>query len=303
MAALVIYPDRYIDSVLYGLRLFSLSVLPALFPFFFLSKILTSLNVSSSMEKFIKKPLHKFFHSPPAGGYILFVSLMSGYPVGAKLISDCCNSGIITEKQARNISVFTSTSGPLFILGTVGVMMFNNKLAGFIILIAHYLGAVINGLILTSKTKDNQKTTIPPPIDYDNILSDSITSSITAVAIVGGYIAIFGMLIDVLSDFSILDTAAKLLSYLFIPEKIAFGILSSFIEITRGCKILASIGSPAAVVPICAGMISFGGLSITLQSMTFLSKCKIKPLFYLKTKIVQGIITYIVATVLSLIFL
>jgi nucleoside recognition membrane protein YjiH len=68
MAALVIYPERYIQSVQDGLKLFVISVLPALFPFFFFSKILSALDVASSMGRFIKKPLNKLFHSPPVGG-------------------------------------------------------------------------------------------------------------------------------------------------------------------------------------------------------------------------------------------
>lgn len=302
MAALVIYPERYIQSVQDGLKLFVISVLPALFPFFFFSKILSALDVASSMGRFIKKPLNKLFHSPPVGGYILIISLLSGYPVGAKLVSDCYKSGLITQKQAQNISVFTSTSGPLFILGAVGASMFRDKFAGAIILISHYLGAIVNGLILTTKTYDEEKNILTNPIDYDNILSESITSSVMSVLIVGGYIAVFGMLIDVFTDFKILSFFSKTLTLFFIDEKIAYGLSASIVEMTRGCLILSQSGPPFAVVPVCAAMISFGGLSITLQSLTFYSQCKIKPLFYLKTKISQGIISYIAATILCLIF-
>lgn len=307
MIALIVYPDRYIASVSYGLQLFSITVLPALFPFFFFSKILTSLDIASSMEKVLKKPLKTLFNTPPVSGYILIVSLLSGYPIGAKLIADCYNMGLIDEFEAKNISVFTSTSGPLFIVGSVGINMFHNKTAGFIMLFSHYIGAIINGLILVNRKNQNNNArgmAIKNTPKYDNILGDSITSSILSVAIVGGYIAIFCMFVDVFIDFKVIAFFEKFLVSLAIPSKISNGIIVAFIEITRGCKNLSESGlSLLATVPVCAGIISFGGLSVTLQSLTFISQCKITPLFYLKTKLSQGIITYAVATIFCLIFL
>lgn len=306
MLALVVFPERYIASVSYGLHLFALTVLPALFPFFFFSKILTAMDIASTLEKPLKRPMRFLFNAPPVGGYILVLSLLSGYPIGAKLTADCCKMGIITQEQAKNICAFTSTSGPLFIVGSVGASMLGNKTAGFVILLSHYLSALINGLIMAKRTSPNEKTLSAPQtfVGYDNLLGDSITSGILSVAIVGGYIAIFSMLADVLYDFKILPFFSGIFKFIRVPAPLAEGIITSFVEITRGCQMLSKSGFPMrAVAPICCAVISFGGLSVTLQSMTFLSECKIKPLFYLKCKLSQGIVAFFAATVLSIIFL
>ena len=134
MAALIINPAKYMNSITVGLKLFSVSVLPALFPFFFFSKILTSLDVASSFGKAIQKPLRKIYNAPPITGYIVVMSMMSGYPLGAKLVSDCFSLGIIDENEAKSISTLASTSGPLFILGTIGASMLNNSLVGLTII-------------------------------------------------------------------------------------------------------------------------------------------------------------------------
>ncbi len=305
MLALVIFPDRYISSVSYGLQLFAVTVLPALFPFFFFSKVLTSMDIASTLEKPLKRPMKFFFNAPPVGGYILVLSLLSGYPIGAKLVADCYKMGILTEAQAKNITTFTSTSGPLFIVGSVGVSMMGNKTAGFVILISHYLAALINGLILVKRGGKGKELSVPPKFcDYDNLLGDSITSGIISVAIVGGYIAIFSMLTDVLFDFKILPFFRGIFTFLKVPTALANGIVTGLVEITRGCQMLSkSRLTLRAIVPAVAALVSFGGLSVTLQSLTFLSQCKIKPLFYLKCKLSQGIIAFFAATVLSLIFL
>lgn len=304
MLALVIYPDRYISSIARGLDLFVKAVLPALFPFFFFSRILTLLNAFSPFEKYLKKPLKKLFNAPPISGYILFVSLMSGYPLGAKLLADCYNDGYIDEEDAKNISIFTSTSGPLFVLGSVGINMMANKTAGFVMLISHYAGAILNGIIMVNRKQKSaliNKTALLPQTDGD-LLGKSILSSVTAIAIVGGYIAVFVMLADILADFKILPFFERFFHLFGMPRKISSGTTLCAIEITAGCKALCSSGYPVkTVLPVCAAMISFGGASIILQSLAFISQCKIKPLFFLKNKITQGIITYFIATLLCLV--
>lgn len=263
------------------------------------------MDIASTLEKPLKRPMKFFFNAPPVGGYILVLSLLSGYPIGAKLVADCYKMGILTEAQAKNITTFTSTSGPLFIVGSVGVSMMGNKTAGFVILISHYLAALINGLILVKRGGEGKELSVPPKFcDYDNLLGDSITSGIISVAIVGGYIAIFSMLTDVLFDFKILPFFRGIFTFLKVPTALANGIVTGLVEITRGCQMLSkSRLTLRAIVPAVAALVSFGGLSVTLQSLTFLSQCKIKPLFYLKCKLSQGIIAFFAATVLSLIFL
>jgi nucleoside recognition membrane protein YjiH len=75
------------------------------------------------------------------------MSVLSGYPVGAKLTADFYEKGLITKGQACRITTFTSTSGPLFIVGTVGIGMFHSAKLGIIILLSHFIGAILNGLI------------------------------------------------------------------------------------------------------------------------------------------------------------
>lgn len=303
---LVLYPAKYMSAVSDGLLLFVMSVLPAMLPFFFFSRLLTSLNVATQLAEYTKKPLQKLFGSPDAGGYILIMSMLSGYPIGAKLVSDCCESGICTKDEAKRLIAFTSTSGPMFVLGTMAINMLNNYKAGVIILVCHYLGAIVNGIIFRAKTLPSSTTNkadmqIPK---YDNLLADAINKSITAVLAVGGYIAIFNMLIAVFKDIGIIDFLSQALSQLGIPYSLCEGGITGMIEMTRGAYIIAESrqGLPQTL-PLLAALVSFGGLSVTVQSLSFLTNCGIKAHYYLLTKASQCVITYIIATVAVLIFL
>jgi sporulation integral membrane protein YlbJ len=304
MVMLIIFPEKYISSVANGLNLYALNVLPALFPFLFFSKILGELNFGYDLGKVMNKPIKKLYNVSGIGGYVLVMAMLSGYPIGAKVLSDLYEKKHISSSEARTISTFTSSSGPLFIVGTVGIIMLNNKLAGFVILISHYLGTIINGLIYRrKKPKENNSPVIfAPLIDSTKVMSDSITNSIISVAVVGGYIAIFNMALDVLTDYNIISLFARLFSFANLDYNCGIGFFSSIIEITKGCLIMSKSGiSIKTIVPLCTFAITFGGLSITLQSMTFLTKCKIKPAFYLLSKFTQAIISMVISLPLCLI--
>lgn len=304
MLPVVLFPDRYIGSVSAGLNLYAVSVLPALFPFFFFSKILAELNFGYDLGLALRKPLKKLFNAPALSGYVLVMSMLCGYPVGAKLTSDFYEKGLLKREEARAVSAFTSTSGPLFIVGTVGVAMLGNKTAGYIILMSHYLSAFINGLLFRAKKSESVALPAVPKINFDAMLGESMLNSIISVAIVGGYIAVFNMVLDLFFDIGLIALFARPLTLLGINVRLGEGLAAGFVEITKGCLILSQSGFGLKIVaPLCAFGITFGGLSVTLQSLTFLSKCKISPLFYLASKTVQGITAFLICLALSSVFL
>ena len=302
MIAFICSPERYIKSVYSGITLFVVSVLPALFPFFFFTKLLTGLGMSGAVSSLFEKPIKKLYNTNSAGGYIFTMSIMSGYPVGAKLISDFYSERIFTLKDCKKVSSFTSTSGPLFVVGTVGTLMLSSPKAGYVLFVCHALGAMLNGLLYRGKSAPVAVTAPLTPQRDDNFLNASITSSILSVLVVGGYIAIFSMVIDVALDLKIVDFFARIVSPLLtlagIPAQTAKPVIISLIEITRGCQSFADSGVDIKIIlPFIAGLLSFGGLSITFQSLTFLRQCKVSVPFYFITKTTQAIFSFIIALI------
>lgn len=300
MLCLVINPQKYISSVYNGMKLFVTSVAPALFPFFFFTKILTGVGCADYLGKALNRPIGALYHTSGASGYIYVMSILSGYPVGSRLIADLYDNGAVSAKEARKISTFTSTSGPLFIVGTVGTLMFRSPSFGYLMMACHFVGALINGLIYRGKKPSAAETRARSPLQNpDDLLGTSITNSIWSLLIVGGYIAIFSMVIDVLCDIGLVSMLAKpvgaLLRLCKLPPEMSEGIVISMIEITRGCSVLAQCGLPLkTVMPFCAALLSFGGMSIAFQSMTFLSHCKVGVGFFALSKLTQAIVTFLI---------
>ena len=307
ICCLVINPQRYIQSIYSGMLLFVKNVAPALFPFFFFTKLLTGLGGASAMGKALKKPVAKLYNAPKESGYILIMSLISGYPIGAKLIRDFYDNGNFTIANCKKVASFTSTSGPLFVVGTVGTLMLSSPKAGYVLFLCHALGALINGLIYRGRKSEENLMSMPSVSNDEDLLNKSITSSILSVLVVGGYIAIFSMIIDIAIDLKVVDTLslllAKPLSLFGISQEVAEATVISLIEITRGCQAFAQSGvNMKIILPFIAGLLSFGGLSITFQSLTFLKGCKIKTSYYFLVKLTQAIITFVISLAIVQIF-
>lgn len=296
LIALILNPTRYIQSVYGGFILFATNVLPALFPFFFFTKVLTAMGTATILSTALRSPVKLLYNAPPSSAYIFVMSLLSGYPISSKLISEYYKEGLITVAQAKVITAFTSTSGPIFIIGTVGSIFFKNTKVGYIILISHYLGAIVNGLIYRKKQLNNSEILQnQEKIDYDNMLSDAVTSSIQNILIVGSYIALFSMVIDFCYEINLFKFINSITQKLGINSNVFEILLVSLIEMTRGIMMLSNTSLPLLVtVPIACGIVSFGGLCVTLQSVTFLSKAKVKTGFYLLTKTTQAIISALI---------
>lgn len=297
MGFMLANPTYYLNSAQRGLILFATSVLPSLFPFYFCSLLLTYMGAVKVISALGAKPIRFLYNTPKESAYILMLSMLCGYPVGASTSAELYGADMLTREDVRSISSFASTSGPVFILGTVGSAVFNNKAIGWIILCSHYAASLINGLIYRKRTRSSNVFSLNYNIDVDNLLAHVISKSTLNMLYVGGYIVICGMLIDTLELVGLRDAL-----FSTFDADIAQGIVSAvygLIEMTRGSIECANCSNVHISLPLCCAIITFGGLSITLQNYTFLSKCQMRLDQILLRKCTQSLIAALLAFLLS----
>lgn len=270
MAFMLAKPDYYLDSARRGLSLFASSVLPSLFPFYFCSLLLTYMGAVGTISKAGAKSVKLLYNAPKESAYVLFLSMLCGYPVGASTIYELYNAGVISQKDAKCVCSFCSTSGPVFMVGTIGGAIFANQKVGLIVLAAHYAGAIVNGLIYRKKKDDSRDVrAFSSQSDVDGLLSRAISKATINMLYVGGYIVICGMIVDTLELVGIRDA----LSHLAGASEPVLSAIYSLIEMTRASIECSKCQNLQLGVTLCTGAVSLGGLSITLQNYTFLSKC------------------------------
>jgi len=281
-----------------GLKLFFTAVFPGLFPFMILTKLLTEIGFIYKLSSKLSKFSHKLFGTPGISMYVMFMSAISGYPIGAKIIGDLYNKKLITQKDAEKMSIFCTTSGPIFIIGAVGVGMLGNAKFGLIIYISHIISSILLGLAFNffskkEKTISNEKLVF---VKNKNIISNSVNETINAILIVGAYITIFYLFSEMLTLLNLIPNLAsflaKILKFTNTSKNQIEAIIYGIIEVTHGCKAL-SVLSPQNL-PIICGIISFSGISIIMQSMAFLNQTKIKAHTFICYKCVHCILSILV---------
>lgn len=304
LASLVIFfiicmlssPAHFINQSLAGLSAWATSVLPSVLPFMFFTKVLSSLDVMQTLTRPFS-PASKFlFKTPPISIYAFFMAIMSGYPVGSKMVADLYLQGKITKEEAFKMSSFCSTSGPMFIIGAVGVGMFKNVTIGYVLFISHVLGAILNGILfrnLKSKEIENKtqlEATVPQPPETKTDISEIVLNSTLSILSVGCIITIF---------FIIIECFSPLLS--FLPENIRF-LVEGSIEITKGCIDLSTLQNTHIATIFASFVISFGGISTVLQSLTMLSKLKMPTKLFVFQKFCHAVFSCL-TTILLLTFI
>jgi sporulation integral membrane protein YlbJ len=307
ICALVISPDKYIKVTFNGIIVWATAILPALFPFMLFTKLLTLTGYVEQVSKGLSKLTNKLYKVPGISAYVFLMSIITGYPLGAKITADLYEEGVINRSQAHRICAFTSNSGPMFIVGTVGVGMLISPTAGYILLLSHILASIINGLIyrnynpkeLDFKAKSNNKTSQDSESD---ILTKSMQNSISSVLLIGGYITIFFVITEILSSLQIFYPITNLFSLIGIEESITKGVLFGFFEITKGCLTIAQTSVLLPIkISLCSLIISFGGFSTAFQSFAFLNKFKISKKFFFLQKISHAILSLLLTALFLLI--
>ena len=304
MMLIISNPSLFSASTIKGLSLFFYSVLPGLFPFMFLTKMLTELGTIFKITKKLSPISQKLFGTPGVSLYCFFMSILSGYPIGAKIISDLYSKNLITEEDAKRMSIFCTTSGPIFVIGAVGVGMLHNFKLGVIIYISHIISSILCGifynLIFRSKNQTQTKIVFASNSQNNNIFATCLSETITSLFLVGGYITIFYLASEIIDTLKIFNFISSIISPLFeklnISQNQIKGLLFGIIEVTRGAKELSILSSPS-ISSIC-GLISFSGISIIMQSLTFLKTAKIKAHSFIFSKCVLGLISIFICKLL-----
>ena len=298
------FGKNFHSLTLQGINLWLCLILPAMFPYFFITAILSSLNITSKISNKFSPLTKRLFNTSGACGYAFFISLIAGYPIGAKIVGDLKEKGAINQTEAIRASTFCSNSSPMFLISSVGTIMFNNTLIGILLFISNVFSAIIIGIIFSNYNK-KQKPNDRPFISshkIDNILYESAYSSVISVLVVGAIITIFYILSSILFQFNLLRPIISLFSLFLGNLDTAKALTFGLIESTNGLKLLSATNINAITISLSAFICGFGGLSVIMQSVAYLKKAKIKTAPFIKAKLLCAVLNFIITFIICLIF-
>lgn len=297
---LLIFSKNNLLAAKTGLNLWASSVVPTLLPFFIATELLGYTNVVLLCGKLLKFIMRPIFNVPGEGAFPLLMGIISGYPVGAKIVANLKEQKLCTDVEAERLLSFTNNSGPLFIVGTVGVGLFSNPSIGFTLLITHILSCLTVGFIFRwwginrEKNYRSNEYVIEnnSNLSFNNlgeVLAKSIVSSINTCLMIGGFVVLFSIIISMLQTSKIFYTISNLLNIIGVPQFVSIGLITGFIEVTNGISFICNqIFNCNLKIILCAFVLGFGGFSVLLQVLSITSKAKISIKPYFVGKLLQA---------------
>lgn len=231
-----------------------------------------------------------------------------GYPIGAKIACDFRKNNICSKEECERLLSFTNNSGPLFIIGTVGILMFRNTTIGILLFITHILACISVGIIFRFWKRDNKPEYIKfsnmhystkKVVNFSNlgeIISNSLSSSISTILLIGGFIVLFSVIISILKSSGIILIIVKVLSPIFniinIDSSFISPLITGFLEITNGINTISCIACKKISfnIILTAFLLGFGGISVLLQVWSIVVKTDLSIKPYIYGKLLQGIL-------------
>lgn len=254
--------DVVVASSIDAVNIWLFKVFPYLFIMFTINDILINLN----FEKI-------FTTTTP---FIFIMSLLSGAPTNAFLISLLKKQEKIDEESANYSLLFTYFSNPLFLFSILSLLF--NKFIALKLIIIHYLSNIIIYFLVRKNIKNNHLANTKKS-SFN--LGFSIKKSMNTLIMILGTITFFMVLTNIL-------TKTFALNELFTT------ILKGILEVTQGLNSLNNINLSLKIKEILAiSFISFGGISIHSQVKCLLDEENLKYSYFFKGRIIQTAISII----------
>ena len=254
--AMLVYPVQAAEAAWGALRLWGRSVAPVLGPFMVCMLMLTS----------------RLGGGPWLRGLL---SWLCGSPAGARLMQPLA----LTGRTALRFAALSGTMSPMFFLGTVSSWL-HSPAAGRLILLCHWLGALILSLCIPARAAASAPAS--PPLALSAALRDSALALLTVCMCM------------MLGTVAARMAACALPS---LPPWAAIG-LQCVLEVASGIQALAA-ASPPLLIPFACAAASLGGLSLLLQNAAFWQESGVSLPSLAALRLCHGLISFLLCALLG----
>lgn len=322
--SIIANPKITFDAAISGISLWWNVIFPSLLPFFILSELLMGIGVVNAIGVFLEPLMRPVFNVPGVGAFALSLGLASGYPMDAVITSKLKKNNLCSSIEAERLLAFSNTADPLFIFGAVSVGMFQSPELGMILALAHYSSSIIIGFIYSfyGRNKDQISSCVKPynnifkrafqelylyrqkdPRSIPNLLGDAIRTSMNTILLIGGFIVIFSVCLNLLSAIGIIAYLnlffANLLTIIGFSDTLSQALSFGLFEIDLGVLAASQADCPLTEkVAIASAIIAWSGLSVHGQVASIATESHIRMFPYIISRFLHAIFSAILVLLL-----
>lgn len=264
IVSILIWPQNLYEGVSKGLIICSNVIIPSLFPFCVLSLIV--FNIITLKDFYL--PILKVDSNIIL---IIIMSMIGGYPTGAKLIANAYKTKGLDKKSANILLLFCVNAGPSFVITAIGFSAFNSIKIGILLFSSHILSSIVLfGFFRKKLTKIKINSATPSKLSEAFVISVSEASK--TIIVICAYVILFSGISSIINGFNFPSIYKKTLIYLL---EVSASILD--------CKNLY----------LTAFLLGFSGLSVILQIFSISAVFLESPLKILVSRLVHGVLSVI----------
>lgn len=283
MLLMILNTERIIVSVKNSLILCSSSLIPSVFPFLVVSSIFVNYSEKRFFNPF--SIILKFlFGTSSVSCAALLPGMICGYPIGASCTCELYKNHLISKSESESLIAFSNNSGPLFIVGTIGIGLLNSAKKGIMLYAIHILSAIICGILLKPFTKPCKNTMQIMTKSASKKITDCIGDATVAILKICGFVVVFAVIIELISPITSL-----------MPKYLGC-LVSSFLELTNASfEITEHIENERMCLVLLSGTLGWSGLSVHMQVKSILGNLDLSLKKYYLSKLFSSIISMVMS--------
>lgn len=277
---LVFSPDLCYEGIAKGILLCGRVVIPSLFPFSVCVLVVIKSGVLKYFE-FLNRFTTRLFSLSAEMFFIMLLSFIGGYPLGAKLLNEAVKENKISSKTGSIMLNFCINAGPAFIISAVGIRILNSKNLGIILFSAHILSSLIICFICRFKMRNEkiiiktEKTNKTMPFTENFVLSAQEAAS--AVFTICTFVILFSCIGAYINPFKYLK------------------IFSFLLEVTNAVTLTRNIY-------VTAFLLGFSGVCIWFQVFSVGNRLEIKILPFIFFRLLHALFSSALTFILLKVF-
>lgn len=285
--ALLVFGKEATEGALKGIRLCLGVLVPSLFSFTALSVFAAESGLSEHMGRITGSLFNKLFNVSKALSAVMVMSLIGGYPVGARGIAALKKRGAISNTEAQKAALIAVGAGPGFLITYVGIGLLGCQEIGICLLTAQIISVIIlgnlNRIVFRDKNDNNSYKEIKSnPLPLSNALTESVISAVYAMLEMSGMVIAFSVVLKITERF-------------FGQLNVYIGML---LEVSSACDYLSRSNN----ILLIAFAVGFGGICVHFQVFTALKEVNLNKKLFFLYRIIQGVLTTLITSLLTKIF-
>ena len=235
-----LYSDYLIKNIIDYTQLFINNLFFYMFIIYIISSLLVDYDLLSSINPIF---------------FVTLMSLISGFPSGAKYTKELLDKDYITDDIAKYLVTYTHYPNPLFILGSVSMLV--GKSNSICILLSIYFSSFITSRFFKAK-KRNYQASISNIPKLVTSLNKAINNTLNTIILVYGT-SIISLIIGLL------------VVRVFHPQNIIYSLIFGLFDLTKGIFSTAIIRNKRISCILILLFINVGSLSIHMQVKSILN--------------------------------